>query len=596
MAARSARPLRLGARKIGPWTRYEPHEIERRWQAVWADERTWEVPNPGEPGFDASKPKSYVLEMLPYPSGEPHVGHLKNYSLGDAIAHFRRRNGFQVIHPMGYDAFGLPAENNAIKTGDAPPRGGRGLDRRLPRAVPRLGRLDRLVARDLQPRPRLLPLDAVDLPAAVRARAGLPRRGGRQLVPEGPDRARQRAGHRRPLRALRHAGRARASSSSGSSRSPTTPTGCCRLRLRESMARARGHDAAQLDRPLRGRRRSCSAARSSGSTSRSSRPAPTRCSAPPSSSSRPSTPSRRSPLAATRGRGPRLRRAGRSASRPRQIEREDAHREKTGVALGRTVTNPVNGERIPMFVADYVLMEYGTGALMAVPAHDERDHDFATKFGLEIREVVSGGDGRAGRALHRRRDRWSTAVASTAIGNREAYGEIVAWLRGRGQGRGRRSTTGCATGCSRASATGAVRSRSSTASCGIVAVPDDQLPVELPEVEDYAPKGRSPLAAAEDWVNTACPQLRRPGAARDRHDGHLRRLVLVLPALPRPAQRRAAVRPRGRRLLDAGRPVHRRRRARDPAPDVRALLHQGARRHGLCSRLRSRSRACSPRG
>ena len=98
------------------------------------------MPNPGEPGFDASKPKGYVLEMLPYPSGEPHVGHLKNYSIGDAIAHFRRRNGFQVIHPMGYDAFGLPAENNAIKTGEHPRVATETLDRRLPRAVPRLGR------------------------------------------------------------------------------------------------------------------------------------------------------------------------------------------------------------------------------------------------------------------------------------------------------------------------------------------------------------------------------------------------------------------------------------------------------------------------
>jgi len=99
---------------------YDPHAIERRWQAVWAEEGTWEVANPGRPGFDDSKPKSYVLEMLPYPSGEPHIGHLKIYSVGDAVAHFRRRNGFQVVHPMGYDAFGLPAENNAIKTGTHP--------------------------------------------------------------------------------------------------------------------------------------------------------------------------------------------------------------------------------------------------------------------------------------------------------------------------------------------------------------------------------------------------------------------------------------------------------------------------------------------
>ncbi len=99
---------------------YDPKAIERKWQQVWAEEKTWEVANPGQPGFDESKPKSYVLEMLPYPSGEPHVGHLKCYAVGDAIAHFRRRHGFEVIHPMGYDAFGLPAENNAIKTGEPP--------------------------------------------------------------------------------------------------------------------------------------------------------------------------------------------------------------------------------------------------------------------------------------------------------------------------------------------------------------------------------------------------------------------------------------------------------------------------------------------
>src|SRR2546428_8324563 len=96
--------------------RYDPKAIERKWQKVWADERTWEVANETDDGVD----KSYVLEMLPYPSGEPHMGHLKCYSIGDAIAHFHRRTGRRVIHPMGYDAFGLPAENHAIKTGQHP--------------------------------------------------------------------------------------------------------------------------------------------------------------------------------------------------------------------------------------------------------------------------------------------------------------------------------------------------------------------------------------------------------------------------------------------------------------------------------------------
>src|SRR5688500_6561886 len=96
--------------------RYDPHDVEARWQKVWAGEGTWEVTNEESGG----RPKAYVLEMLPYPSGEPHIGHLKTYSVGDAIAHFRRRNGFRVLHPMGYDAFGLPAENHAIKTGEHP--------------------------------------------------------------------------------------------------------------------------------------------------------------------------------------------------------------------------------------------------------------------------------------------------------------------------------------------------------------------------------------------------------------------------------------------------------------------------------------------
>ena len=99
---------------------YDPHVLERKWQQIWDDERAWEVPNPGDPDFDASKPRSYVLEMFPYPSAEPHVGHLKSYALGDAIAHFHRRQGFEVMHPMGYDSFGLPAENHAIQTGEHP--------------------------------------------------------------------------------------------------------------------------------------------------------------------------------------------------------------------------------------------------------------------------------------------------------------------------------------------------------------------------------------------------------------------------------------------------------------------------------------------
>ena len=194
-----------------------------------------------------------MLVMLPYPSGEPHIGHLKVYSVGDAVAHFHRRAGRRVLQPMGYDAFGLPAENHAITHRSAPARLDERGDRGVPAAVPRVGHLDRLVARVRHARAALLPLDAVDLPAALRARTGLPQGGRGQVVPERPDGAGQRAGHRRALRALRRRGRGQAA------RAVVLPhhrlrRPAARRPRHDRVARARQDDAAQLDRALRGRR------------------------------------------------------------------------------------------------------------------------------------------------------------------------------------------------------------------------------------------------------------------------------------------------------------------------------------------------------
>ena len=221
-------------------------------------------------------------------------------------------------------------------------------------------------------------------------------------------------------------------------------------------------------------------------------------------------------------------------------------RRRRACRSGRTVTNPVNGEQIPMCVADYVLMEYGTGAIMAVPAHDERDFDFAQAFGLPI-----AGDRAADRAcgrglpLQRRRadgqlgplrrpgqPRGVHARSSTGS-RREGRGQPAINYRLRDWLLSRQRYWGCPIPIVHCDA------------CGLVPVPDDQLPVVLPDVQDYAPKGKSPLAAAEDWVNVPCPKCGGPGAARDRHDGHLRRLLLVLPALLRRPQRPGAVGPRG---------------------------------------------------
>ena len=135
------------------------------------------------------------------------MGHLKNYSVGDAVAHFHRRTGRRVLHPMGYDAFGLPAENHAIKTGEHPRDSTAASIAQFQQQFREWGISIDWSREFAHPRAALLPLDAVDLPAPVRARPGLPQGGRGQLVPRGRDRARQRAGDRRPLRALRHAGR-----------------------------------------------------------------------------------------------------------------------------------------------------------------------------------------------------------------------------------------------------------------------------------------------------------------------------------------------------------------------------------------------------
>jgi leucyl-tRNA synthetase len=188
-----------------------------------------------------------------------------------------------------------------------------------------------------------------------------------------------------------------------------------------------------------------------------------------------------------------------------------ADKPKTGVPLGRTVTNPVNGEQIPMYVADYVLMEYGTGAVMGVPAHDQRDYEFATAFGLPIRPVVAPADvadpdiSEQAFTAHTEDERLVNSgefSGMDAVAGRDA---IVAMLEGQGRGHASVNYRLRDWLISRQRYWGCPIPIVYCARCGMVAVPEQDLPVLLPEVEDYQPRGKSPLAAAEDWVNTTCP-------------------------------------------------------------------------------------------
>ncbi|NLT05040.1 MAG: leucine--tRNA ligase [Solirubrobacterales bacterium] len=473
---------------------YEPRAIEARWQRVWRDERTWEVGNE-----DDGRPKSYVLEMLPYPSGEPHIGHLKVYSVGDAIAHYKRRTGHRVLHPLGYDAFGLPAENHAIRTGQHPRESteasiaefrrqfddwGVSIDwsRELGTHEPSYYRWTqwlflRLHERGLAYRKEAAvnwcPNDATVL-ANEQVVDGHCERCGAEVV--------QRQLEQWFFRITEYADRLLADLDT-----IDWPQNVVTMQ-RNWIGRSEGAevvfhcDANGADYPVFTTRPDTLF----GATFFVMAP--------------------EHPDVLELNDSPEVAEYVRRALSESASERGAEDREKTGVALGTTVTNPVNGEQIPMYVADYVLMEYGTGAIMAVPAHDERDHEFAVKHGLPIRRVIEGGD-----ELPYAGD--GPMVGSgrfDGLHNREAFAQIVEWLGAEGKGEpavnyrlrdwllSRQRYWGCPIPIVYCDA------------CGAVPVPDDQLPVELPDIADYAPKGRSPLAAAEDWVRTDCPSCGGP--------------------------------------------------------------------------------------
>jgi leucyl-tRNA synthetase len=504
-------PRKIAAAMAG----YEPKEIERKWQAVWAEEKTWEVANPSQPGFEEGKPKSYVLEMLPYPSGEPHVGHLKCYAVGDAIAHFRRRHGFEVIHPMGYDSFGLPAENNAIKTGE-PPRvatersiesfrrqfreWGISIDwsRELATHTPEYYRwtqwiflqlFEKGLAYRTEAPVQWCPKDATVL-ANEQVVDGRCERCGTEVV--------QRNLEQWFFKITDYADRLLEDFDALESWPEHVIT-----MQRNWIGRSEGAEVVfrceevGLDFPV--------------FTTR-----PDTLFGATFFVLAPEHPELERLVAGTPAEAEvreYVNRIGRESAEERGAE----DRDKTGVPLGRSVVNPVNGEEIPMFVADYVLMEYGTGAIMAVPGHDSRDYEFAQKFGLPVKRVMEGSDPEAARDEEGLPYPGDGEMVNSGRfdgqNNREAYEEIVGWLESEGRGKPAVNYRLRDWLVSRQRYWGAPIPVVYCEGCGIVPVPDEQLPVELPEIEDYAPQGKSPLAAAEDWVATECP---RCGAAARR--------------------------------------------------------------------------------
>ena len=516
--------------------RYDPMEIEPRWQQVWADEETWHVPN------DEATDASYVLEMLPYPSGEPHIGHLKVYSVGDAVAHFHRRTGRRVLHPMGYDAFGLPAENHAIRTGQHPAvstneaiaefqkqfrRWGVSIDwsREFGTHEPAYYRWTQWIF-----------LQFFKAGLAYRKEAAVKWCPNDQTVlanEQVVDGRCERCGYEVESKQLEQWF--------------FRITDYAERLLEDLNDIAWPEHVKTMQRNWIGRSEGAEVV--------------FRCEELgidyPVFTTRPDTlfgatffvmapehPDVLRLAAGTEHEEAVRQYVNHSASESTE-ERGDTEREKTGVPLGRTVTNPVNGEQIPMYVADYVLMEYGTGAIMAVPGHDERDFDFATEVrpGDQARDRRRRGaavPAATGRSCNSHPDFDGLQQPRRAAEDRRLAGP-----------RGARARDGVVP-----------PARLAALAPALLGLPDpDRL---LPRVR-HGPGARGPAAGraarrpglqAQGALAAGggrglgqhdVPVVRQPRrAARDRHDGHVRRLVLVLPALhaTRRTTRRRSTAPR----------------------------------------------------
>ncbi len=493
--------------------RYESQAIEAKWQRVWEEARAFSAPNP-EPGAARGR-KSYVLEMLPYPSGELHMGHVLNYTLGDVITHFRRRSGYVVLRPMGYDSFGLPAENAAIQEGGHP----REITERniaaIGRQMRRLGWAidwDRVVSThdpEYYRWTQWLFLKFFGRGLAYRKEAPVKWCPNDQTVLANEqviDGRCERCGAEVEAKKLEQwLFRTTAYADELLDEMELLEYWPERVLTmqRNWIGRSEGAEIlfrveeVDLDVPVFTTR----ADTLFGATFFVLAPEH-----PLVGQIVAGTPHEQEVLDYVR----------RSAART-TVEREE--KEKDGVFTGRFVTNPVNKARLPVWVADYVLMEYGTGAIMAVPAHDERDLAFARRYDLPVELVIAPAEGGEAEPPFLERGEGARLVESAQFSGLpapEGARAIVEWLAGRKQGRfavgyrlrdwllSRQRYWGCPIPIVHCDA------------CGVVPVPESDLPVLLPEVEDYLPKGRSPLAAAEEWVAVSCPSC--GGAARRETD------------------------------------------------------------------------------
>jgi leucyl-tRNA synthetase len=492
--------------------RYDPRAIQEKWQQRWA---TMDIFRASEDPADPRR-RRYVLDMFSYPSGDLHMGHAEAYAIGDAMARYYGLRGDNVLHPIGWDAFGLPAENAAIRNNTHPAdwtyknietqaasfrQYAVSVDwsRRLQTCDPGYYRWTqwlflRFYERGLAYRAdgyvNWCPVDQTVL-ANEQVISGKCERCGAEVI--------RRTLTQWYFKITEYADRLLADMAPLEGKWPERVL----LMQRNWIGRSEGAEVSFVIED-----------RAEPVTVFTTRPdtlygATFFVVAADSALA--------SELCAPEHAGE-LERYLTAVRKLTDIERQSTDREKTGVFLGRHAVNPVNGERIPVWAADYVLPDYGTGAIMAVPAHDQRDLDFARAFGLPVRVVLDTGMA----------DPEQTGIATPGEGTlinsgpldglskQVAIARIIEILAPQDLGRAAVNYRLRDWLLSRQRFWGAPIPIVYCEGCGEVAVPDEQLPVLLPDLrgDELAPKGQSPLAAASDWVMTECPKCGGP-AKRD---------------------------------------------------------------------------------
>ncbi|MDA1184592.1 MAG: leucine--tRNA ligase [Acidobacteria bacterium] len=491
---------------------YRPQDLDRKWQQRWADSRAFEV------DVDPSRPKFYCLEMFAYPSGHAHVGHVRNYIIGDVMARTKRMRGYNVLHPFGWDAFGLPAENAAIKGGLHPEASTRGNIAHMKGQLQRLG-ISYAWERELATCDpeyykwnQWLFIRMFERGLAYRRRSSVnwcpscnTVLANEQVVDGGCWRCSTQVEVRDleqwffRITAFADELLEAASGLSGWPEKVLTMQ-------RNWIGRSEG---ARVRFALEG-------AGTSADEAGSIEVFTTRIDTIYGATFVLLAPEH--PLVATL--------AAKSADPTSFAQQAQAFRaqdraarmsgeiEKQGFDTGFRAVNPYTGDAVPIWVANFVLGDYGTGAVMAVPAHDQRDFEFARKFGLPIRVVVTpDGESVASDGMSEAADAYGTLVDSgeySGLPSAEAQRTMIAAAEHRGVGEGTVQFRLKDWGISRQRYWGTPIPMIHCEKDGIVPVPDDQLPVELPMVAEFSGRGDSPLGQVAEFVNVQCPPCGGP--------------------------------------------------------------------------------------